>query len=135
MTVYIVLSFCCIVIGIGCIASAFYLQRLEDRRRMSGYYTTATIVGMKPCPQKGTMAVTFEFTKDFQLQRKMNNYPLAEVSGWVMGRRSLIVYDEVQQKIYYNPMRKYRVQQAFVMLIGFFVLLFGIACSLLTTTG
>ena len=74
MILQIVIGLLCILGGIAFIASAFYLQRLEDRKRMPGFYTTATIVEMKPHKNKEQVAVTFELTKDFKIVRLTNDF-------------------------------------------------------------
>ena len=90
----------CILGGIAFIASAFYLQKLEDRKRMPGFYTTATIVAMKPHNDQAKTRVTFELTKDFQIRQVTNDFSAEEAENWKVGRRSLVVYDEDQENIF-----------------------------------
>ena len=134
MILHTCIGLLCILGGIAFIASAFYLQRLEDGKRMPGFYTTATIVAIKPHKNKAQTAVTFELTKDFRVCQVTNDFPTAEAENWKTGRRSLVVYDEEQQKIYYNPMRKSRNAQALVMGTGFVVLLFGVSWTIFAST-
>lgn len=134
MILHTLIGLFCILGGIAFIASAFYLQRLEDRKRMPGFYTTATIVAMKPHKNKAQTAVTFELTKDFKVRRVSNDFPNEEAENWKTGRRSLVVYDEDQQKIYFNPMRRSRNAQALVMATGFVVLLFGVSWTIFAST-
>ena len=124
---HFLISIGCMVGGIAFLVSAFYLQKLEDRERMPGFYTTATITSIKPGQDKTQTAVTFELTKDFKVQQITDVFPAEEAANWAVGRRSLVVYDEEKQKIYYNPMRKWRKAQAAVMLWGFMLLFFGIS--------
>lgn len=118
-----------ICIGVAMVASAFWVQRLEDRERMPGFYTTAVIVNMVPQKRKGQTEVCFEFTKDFRVQRVSNDFPSEMAENWRVGRKNLIVYDEEQGKIYYNPMKKWRNRQALLMGIGLMVLLYGVLWS------
>lgn len=134
MILHMIIGLLCILGGIAFIASTFYLQRLEDRKRMPGFYTTATIVAMKPCKNKAQTQVTFELTKDFKVCQVTNDFPTAEAENWKVGRRSLVVYDEDQHKIYYNPMRRSRNAQALVMAAGFVVLLFGVSWTIFAST-
>lgn len=134
MILQIVIGLLCILGGIAFIASAFYLQRLEDRKRMPGFYTTATIVEMKPHKNKEQVAGTFELTKDFKIVRVTNDFSADEAAGWKKGRRSLVVYAEDQHKIYFNPMRRSRNAQALVMAAGFVVLLFGVSWTIFAST-
>ena len=124
----------CILAGIGCIAATFYLQRVEDRERVPGFYTTAAIVAIKPDKKGEQTAVTFEFTKDFQVLQRTQVFPAEAAASWITGRRSLIVYDEENETIYYNPMRRSRNRQALVMAAGFLILLFGVSWSVLAGT-
>ncbi len=112
--------------GIGLIASTFYVQKQEDKVRMPGFYTTAEILSIKR-KNAGETAVTFAFTKDFKPREVTNLFPADEAEHWVEGRRALIVYDEAANKIYYNPMARYRRKQAILMVAGFLVLLFGVS--------
>ena len=41
-----------ILAGIGLIAATFLVQKQEDKVRMPGYYTTATITQIRPCSNK-----------------------------------------------------------------------------------
>ena len=134
MLLHTMIGMLCILGGIAFIASAFYIQRLEDRQRMPGFYTTATIVEIKPRKNGEQLAVTFELTKDFKVLRVTNEFPAAEAANWTVGRRSLVVYAESEQKIYFNPMRKSRNMQAMVIAAGFLVLLFGVSWTILAST-
>lgn len=125
--IHVLVALAFILGGIGLIAATFYVQRQEDRERMPGFYTTAEIVAIKPGKKKSELAVTFEFTKDFKIKQVTNQYSQEEAGHWITGRKSLIVYDETQDKIYYNPMAKYRKKQAIMIMAGFLVLLFGIS--------
>ena len=134
MLTQILIGALCVLGGIGLIASSFYLQKREDRQRMPGFYTTATIVDIKPRRNQEQLAVTFELTKDFKVLRVTNDFS-AEVAGnWQKGRRSLVVYDEGQQKIFFNPMRKSRNAQALVIAAGFVVLIFGVSWTIVAST-
>ena len=134
MILHTLIGLLCILGGIAFIASAFYLQRREDQERMPGFYTTATIVAIKPRKNEEQLAVTFELTKDFKVQRITNDFPAEEAAHWTVGRRALIVYDEDMQKIYFNPMRKSRNRQALVITTGFLILLFGVSWTILART-
>lgn len=123
----------CMLLGIFLIASTFYVQKQEDKARMAGYYTTGTIVANKPSAgsaKNQKRDVTFEFTKDFQVLRCTNSYPKEEAENWKVGRNTLIVYDEVADMVYYNPMKKFRHKQAVLMLVGGIILLTGIYWSI-----
>ena len=116
-----------ILAGIGLIAATFLVQKQEDKVRMPGYYTTATITQIRPCSNKKEMAVTFEFTKDFKIQQVTNSYSIEEAENWVTGRRSLIVFDDAQGRVYVNPMKASRQKQAVMIMVGFLVLMFGLS--------
>lgn len=116
-----------ILAGIGLIAATFLVQKQEDKVRMPGYYTTATITQIRPCSNKKEMAVTFEFTKDFKIQQVTNSYSIEEAENWVTGRRSLIVFDDAQGRVYVNPMKASRQKQAVMIIVGFLVLMFGLS--------
>ncbi len=124
--IHVLVALAFILGGIGLIAATFYVQKQEDAARMPGFYTTAEIIKIKPGKQKTELAVTFEFTKDFKIKQVTNLYPKEEAESWITGRKSLIVYDETQEKIYYNPMKESRKKQAIMIIAGFLVLLFGI---------
>ena len=124
--IHVLVALLFILGGIGLIAATFYVQKQEDKARMPGFYTTAEIIKIKPGKNKSELAVTFEFTKDFKIRQVTNQYPKAEAEHWITGRKNLIVYDEVQEKIYYNPMKESRKKQAIMIIAGFLVLLFGI---------
>ncbi|MBR4944569.1 MAG: hypothetical protein IKZ26_04085 [Peptococcaceae bacterium] len=124
--IHVLVALMFILGGIGLIAATFYVQKQEDKARMPGFYTTAEIIKIKPGKNKSELAVTFEFTKDFKIRQVTNQYPKAEAEHWITGRKNLIVYDEVQEKIYYNPMKESRKKQAIMIIAGFLVLLFGI---------
>lgn len=118
-------------VGILLIAYTFQIQKKEDRERMPGFYTSAAIVSVKPLKDQSgqpteELAVTFEFTKDFRRLQRTKHYPREEAGKWVAGRSTLIVYDEAADKIYVNPMKKYRRQQAMAVLAGGLTVLFGI---------
>lgn len=57
--------------------------------------------------------VTFEFTKDFQVLRCTNSYPEKDAEVGRSVAILLIVYDEVADMVYYNPMKKSRQKQAY----------------------
>lgn len=116
-----------ILAGIGLIAATFLVQKQEDKVRMPGYYTTATITQIRPCNNKKELAVTFEFTKDFKLRQVTNSYVTEEAGNWVTGRRSLIVFDETTGTVYVNPMKASRQKQAVMIIVGFLVLMFGLS--------
>ena len=116
-----------ILAGIGLIAATFLVQKQEDKVRMPGYYTTATITQIQPCSNKKELAVTFEFTKDFKIQQVTNSYCMEEAENWVKGRRSLIVFDDAQGRVYVNPMKASRQKQAVMIIVGFLVLMFGLS--------
>ena len=116
-----------ILAGIGLIAATFLVQKQEDKVRMPGYYTTATITQIRPCSNKKELAVTFEFTKDFKIQQVTNSYCMEEAENWVTGRRSLIVFDDAQGRVYVNPMKASRQKQAVMIIVGFLVLMFGLS--------
>lgn len=123
----------CMLVGLLLIGSTFYVQKQEDKERLPGYYTTGTIVANKPGAEKSNMRkreVTFEFTKDFQVLRCTNSYPEKDAENWKVGRNTLIVYDEVADMVYYNPMKKSRQKQAVLMSVGGIVLLAGIYWSI-----
>ncbi len=124
--IHVLVALAFILGGIGLIAATFYVQKQEDQVRPQGFYTTAEITKIKPGKSKAELAVTFEFTKDFKIKQVTNQYPKAEAEHWATGRKSLIVYDEAQEKIYYNPMKEFRKKQAIMIIAGFLVLLFGI---------
>lgn len=116
-----------ILAGIGLIAATFLVQKQEDKVRMPGYYTTATITQIRPCNNKKELAVTFEFTKDFKLRQVTNSYGTEEAGKWATGRSSLIVFNEAQGRVYVNPMKASRQKQAIMIILGFLVLLFGLS--------
>lgn len=132
MNIHFFIGVAFILGGIGLIASTFYVQRQEDKERMPGFYTTATICAIKE--HKSKTDVTFEFTKDFKVIQVKDTYPAGEAAGWVVGRRALIVYDEGQGRIYYNPMKEYRKRQLILTIAGFMVLMFGISWVMFSAT-
>ena len=71
--------------------------------------------------------MTFEFTKDFKIQQVTNSYSIEEAENWVTGRRSLIVFDDAQGRVYVNPMKASRQKQAVMIIVGFLVLMFGLS--------
>lgn len=126
-------SVMCVIVGVCVVASAFYIQKKEDRMRMPGFYTEATVVSN--VPQTGHAQtirnVTFEFTKDFKVIHCTNSYSAEEAASWREGRHFLIVYDEAQDKVFCNPMKAYRKKQAVCMVVGGIVILVGIQWSIL----
>lgn len=131
MNVWVLLGMAFMAGGILLIASTFLIQKKEDKERMPGFYTSAAILEVKPQKaQHGQtaeqVAVTFAFTKEFRILHRTYCYSKEEAKDWVPGRNTLIVYDEACNKIYVNPMKKYRKQQAVLMLAGGLTVLFGI---------
>lgn len=124
--IHVLVALVFILGGIGLIAATFCVQKQEEKLRPPGFYTTAEIIRIRPGKSKAELAVTFEFTKDFKIRQVTSQYPKAEAEHWVTGRKSLIVYDETQEKIYYNPMKESRKKQAIMIIAGFLFLLFGI---------
>lgn len=132
MNIHFFIGLAFILGGIGLIASTFYVQKQEDKHRMPGFYTTATICGVKE--HKTKTDVTFELTKDFKVIQVKDSYPKEEATWAVIGRRALIVYDEGQGKIYYNPMKEYRKRQLILTIAGFLVLMFGISWTMFSAS-
>lgn len=128
MTTWFIGGIACMLLGLGLMAATFYVQKQEDKTRVAGYYTTGTIVSNKP-GKNDMRDVTFEFTKDFKVLQCTNSYPQAEAETWKEGRRSLIVYDEACDKVYFNPMRASRKKQAWMLLAGGVLLLSGMYWS------
>lgn len=126
-------SVICVVVGVLLVASAFYIQKKEDRMRIPGFYTEATVVANVPKKGKAQNLrdVTFEFTKDFKVIHCTNSYCVEEAESWREGRHFLIVYDETQDKVFCNPMKAYRKKQAVCIAVGGIVILVGIQWSIL----
>lgn len=126
-------SVICVIVGVLLVASAFVVQKKENRMRAPGFYTEAIIVAN--VPKKGKTQnlrdVTFEFTKDFRVIRCTNSYSVEEAEYWREGRHFLIVYDEIQDKVFCNPMKAYRKKQAVCIAVGGIVILVGIQWSIL----
>lgn len=49
-----------------------------------------------------------------------------------VGRKYFVIYDEDKDKVYLNPMAKYRKKQSVLVLIGGIVLLLGINWSMVS---
>ena len=128
VTLWFIGGVLCMMAGLGLMGATFYVQKQEDKTRVAGYYTTGTIVSNKAMG-KSERAVTFEFTKDFKVWHCTNRFPVAEAAHWKEGRRSLIVYDEALDKVYFNPMRDSRKKQAWMLLAGGVLLLSGMYWS------
>lgn len=114
--------------GLGLMGATFYVQKQEDKTRVAGYYTTGTIVSNKAVSM-GERDVTFEFTKDFKVWHCTSRYPATEAANWKVGRRSLIVYDDRADAVYFNPMQASRKKQAWMLLVGGVLLLTGMYWS------
>ncbi len=128
MTSWFIGGVLCMLAGLGLMGATFYVQKQEDAARMPGYYTTGTIVSNKAV-NKGESDVTFEFTKDFKVWHCTSRYPTTEAANWKVGRRSLIVYDDRADAVYFNPMQASRKKQAWMLLVGGVLLLTGMYWS------
>lgn len=124
-------SILCLIVGIATVAWSFHIQKEEDKERVPGFYTEASIVANKLTKDQTKRKVTFEFTKDFRVLHCTNQYEAEEAALWREGKRFLIVYDEGADKVYCNPMKESRKKQALCMVIGGVVILVGIQWSIL----
>ncbi|MEE0435705.1 MAG: hypothetical protein UDB11_09960 [Peptococcaceae bacterium] len=125
----------CMIVGILIIGSAFLIQRKEDKVRPSGYYTQADILVNKPSHKKDGITqnlVKFRFTKDFKVLLAEEFFPSMEAEKIYVGRKYFVIYDEDKDKVYLNPMAKYRKKQSVLVLIGGIVLLLGINWSMVS---
>ena len=128
MTLWFIGGVLCMMAGLGLMGATFYVQKQEDKTRVAGYYTTGTIVSNKAVSM-GERDVTFEFTKDFKVWHCTSRYPATEAANWKVGRRSLIVYDDRADAVYFNPMQASRKKQAWMLLVGGVLLLTGMYWS------
>lgn len=122
----------CMLFGIGVIAGTFLVQRKENQVRPEGLYTEGVVLSNRVRSDKKNMQeVTFEFMKDFRMVRCTMNYEREEAKNLKPGRKYLIVYDDQTDRVYCNPMKKYRTQQNWLMIIGGIILLIGINVSMI----
>ena len=123
MGFYIFLCAISYVVGIGAIALSFYVQRLENRNRPQGYHLKATVQKIAEMGDKRKL----EFA--FYLNGKpitCSAYASLEESKPVQkGRDYFIVYDDENGQSVFNPCQKYRVRQAVLITVGFFVTAFA----------
>lgn len=119
-----------IVLGIGTIAATFIVQKMEDKERIEGFYTTAEVVALKNLSKDNRVSATFEFTKDFKIMKATDTFSEEEAQGLKPGRKALIVYVPETKRVYNNPMRKHRKIQGMMIIAGFLLLLFGVSIGM-----
>lgn len=118
-----------IAAGFAAILYTFRMQKKEDNVRVKGYYTTASVSDRTE--HKGKVRLTFSFTADFKPVTYTGMFDPMEAKNCYKGRKTLIVYDQKQDRLYINPMRESRIRQAKMLTLGGLIILTGVTWTVM----